>query len=233
MRQTADGIVLSCRVRLSRRRPHLYQFRRKIGIVVFAGWLAGLGLAQVPPSPGPPAKGATAESTLKIVVLQGEGTVNDMKTKAATDPVVEVRDYREAVVSGAQVTFSLPYAGASGTFRGSGATLITVTNEQGQAAARGFTPNDSAGRFNIKVTVTEGLRSGSTVISQRNASDLTANSRGNSLKWKIAGLLVGAGASVGTYAVLHRGGSTPAAGPAPIPSSLTVSAGTITISGPR
>jgi hypothetical protein len=40
---------------------------------------------------------------LKIVVLKGEGAVNNIKARTATPPVVEVRDVEDKPVAGAEV----------------------------------------------------------------------------------------------------------------------------------
>src|SRR5713226_8256728 len=95
---------------------------------------------------------AAQPQTLKIVTLQGEGAVNDSKTKTVTEPVVEVRDSRELPVADAEVTFQLPAMGAGGMFPDRGRVLTARTNGQGQAAATGLLPNNETGRFNIKVT---------------------------------------------------------------------------------
>ena len=48
---------------------------------------------------------------LKIVVVQGEGAENNLRTRNATQPVVEVRDDGDKPVPGAEVVFQLPPAG--------------------------------------------------------------------------------------------------------------------------
>ena len=52
----------------------------------------------------------------KIVALQGEGAINNIKAGIATEPVVEVRDDRDLPVAGVEVTFQLPTSGAGGFF---------------------------------------------------------------------------------------------------------------------
>src|SRR5260370_11729297 len=99
-----------------------------------------------------PAEAQQAAKALKIVTLQGEGAVNDIKTKTITEPVVEVRDSRELPVANAEVVFQLPAMGPGGMFPDRGRVLTTRTNGQGQAAAAGLLPNNETGRFNIKVT---------------------------------------------------------------------------------
>jgi hypothetical protein len=172
--------------------------------------------------------------TLKIVTLQGEGAVNDSKTKIVTEPVVEVRDSRELPVADAEVIFQFPTVGPSGVFPDHSHLLKTKTNSQGQAAATGLLPNDETGRFNIKVTATSNGRITSAIIAQSNSRDLVASERSakrsKSRKWKVL-VLVGGAAATGGIILATRGGDS--AKPIPIPNSLTVSPGTITIGGPH
>src|SRR5262249_55579752 len=111
------------------------------GAGILAGVLACFLIA--PASWGAPID----QEPLKIVTLQGEGAVNDTKTKTVTEPVVEVRDSRELPVADAEVIFQLPSLGPSGVFPDRSRILKTKTNSQGQAMAAGYVPNDETGRF--------------------------------------------------------------------------------------
>src|SRR6185369_13783504 len=53
----------------------------------------------------------TQGGALKIVVLQGEGASNSIKSRTATQPAVEVRDDQDKPIAGAEVVFQLPAAG--------------------------------------------------------------------------------------------------------------------------
>ena len=168
---------------------------------------------------------------LKLVVLQGEGAFNDIRRKTGRDPVVEVRDEKDRPVAGAQVVFTLPEAGPSGTFAGGGQTHTTTSGANGMAAAPGLKPNDVEGRFPIRVTATLGGRTASITISQNNTlaggAVATGQQRGGGKKWLL--VVVGAGASGGVLAATRRGGSS---APAPPPPTV-LSAGTVTVGGPR
>ena len=118
-----------------------------------------------------------AAQDLKIVTLQGEGAVNDIKSKTVTEPVVEVRDSRELPVADAEVVFQLPAMGPGGIFPDRSRVLVTRTNGQGQAAAAGLLPNNETGRFNIKVTAGSSGRTASAIIAQSNSRDLGASVR--------------------------------------------------------
>lgn len=188
--------------------------------------------AQTPRPADKPARPAGTEDALKIVVLQGEGALNNIKTNSATEPVIEVRDERDMPVAGADVTFQLPLAGAGGFFPGRKLTLTGRSNDRGQAAGTGFIPNDVPGRFNIKVGAASGNRAASTVISQTNTTDIAAAARATSSKsrkWKILAAVGGAAVTAGIIVATHSGGSsTPV-----IPNSLTITPGPITIGGPH
>ncbi len=184
--------------------------------------------------PKPQAQPAQAEppGVLKIVVIQGEGSLNDVRRRSATAPIVEVRDENDKPVEGAEVVFQLPPAGPGGVFHGWMRSQTVRTDAQGRAVASGYTPNDQAGRFNIKVTATLGNKTGSTVIAQSNAyrgASGTGISSGRRSWWKIA-LGVGAtGAVIGAIAATRNGtaGTSPAANP------ITITPGPISVGSPR
>ena len=108
---------------------------------------------------------------LKIVVIEGEGAKNSIRSKFATAPVVEVQDAEAKPVPGAEVIFQLPAAGPGGVFNGWMRTQTARTGSDGRAAATGMTPNDQEGRFNIKVSASEGAKRGSAVIAQANVKN--------------------------------------------------------------
>lgn len=184
--------------------------------------------AAAPAKPAPPAP----SEPLKIIVLQGEGATNSISGRTATQLVVEVRDQKDQPVPGAEVVFQLPAAGPGGVFQGWMRTQTVMTNEQGQAGTSGLMPNDEPGRFNIKVTATQGARTGSVIIAQTNVQRTGSKGQAvasSSWKWKIIGL-VGLGAVVGGIYAAARGEET-AAVTAAVP--VTITPGSVTVAGPR
>ncbi len=176
---------------------------------------------------------AQSSGGLKIVVIQGEGATNNVRSRTATAPVVEVRDADDKPVAGAEVTFQLPVSGAGGYFNGWLRNQTVRTDANGRAASTGMTPNDEQGRFNIKVTAVEGSRTGSIVIAQSNVSgsaSSAARNGGKSNWWKWAAVLGGAAIAGGVVAGT-RGDDTTAA--AAGPRVVTVTPGVITVGGPR
>jgi len=143
---------------------------------------------------------------LEIVVVQGEGARNDIGTRRAVPPIVEVRDESGNPVPGAEVVFALPMSGPSGHFYGWIRTQTVRTDEKGRASVSGYEPNDIAGAFEIKVTASHGDRTGTAVIHQINegrprraSPDQAAGKCG--CKWWAVGILVGAAAAIAGGAV--------------------------------
>ncbi len=196
------------------------------------------GVLLVPPNwaqqvSGPQSKLVQESGGLKIVVVQGEGAVNNIRTKTATAPVVEVRDQQDKPVAGAEVIFQLPAAGPGGVFNGWMRNQTARTNAEGQAGASGYAPNDEEGRFNIKVTATQGTKTASLVISQVNSRSAAGGPQATGKKshkgwWVLAAVALG-GIVGGTVAATHGGSSSST--PSTTPVSITP--GPITIGGPR
>src|ERR1039458_5924957 len=78
---------------------------------------------------------------LNLVVLEGEGATNNIRQRTAREPIVQVQDENHKPVAGAIIVFTLPSNGAGGAFANGARTLSMVSDNQGQAVARGFRPN--------------------------------------------------------------------------------------------
>ena len=170
---------------------------------------------------------------LKLVVVEGEGALNNVRTKSAVAPVVEVRDDQDKPVAGAEVVFQLPAAGPGGVFSGWMRSQTARTNAQGQAGVTGFTPNDEEGRFNIKVTATAGKRTASVVIAQSNTrtgSQTPAQAKSARRGWWILGGVIAAAIAGGAYAASRTGNSTAATA---VTNPVTIIAGPVSVGGPR
>lgn len=171
--------------------------------------------------------------SLTVVVLQGEGAVNRIKSRSATPPVVQVRDQNEKPVAGAEVVFQLPAAGPGGVFHGWMRNQTAKTNAQGQAGATGFTPNDEEGRFNIKVTASQGNRTGSTVIAQSNTNNGSADRGSRSSRrglWIVLGVVAAGALAGGIYAATRGNGDSAATA---VTNPITITPGPVTVAGPR
>ena len=67
---------------------------------------------------------------LQILVIGGEGSINNVKQRTAREPIVEVRDRNNRPVAGAVVLFEAPRNGASGTFLGGSSSLRVTTDRK-------------------------------------------------------------------------------------------------------
>lgn len=193
-------------------------------------WALALPAQQAAPAASSP---ATQSSGLKIVVLQGEGATNQIQSRLATAPVVEVRDAADKPVAGAEVVFQLPLSGPSGFFNGWLKNQTVRTGSDGRAAATGYTPNDVEGRLEIKVTATRGSDTASAVITQTNVPGRPGPgpraSSSRSGMWKVLAIIGGAAIAGGIAAAARNGDTaTPAT-----PKVVTVTAGAVTVGGPR
>ena len=162
-----------------------------------------------------------AEPALRIVVVEGDGAINNIRTHMTHDPVVEVRNEQDGVVAGASVTFQSPSTGASADFGDGARSFVTQTDAEGRAAAHGLRPNSTTGPYEIRVTASFNRQTASAVITQTNAAPSEAKS---SKKIWLIGLAVGAAAG-GAFAASHGGKSSNTTSPS------TSSAGSI-VPGP-
>lgn len=171
------------------------------------------------------------KTPLKVTAVQGDGAFNDIRKGLAQTPVVEVRDENGRPVSNARVVFTLPASGPGGSFMDDHKEYITTTDQQGRATARGLKPNQTEGRFPIRVRASLAGREGTATVWQSNtlAGGEMARSGGSRKKLIIIGLL-GAAAAGGVIAATRGGGGGSTAAAA-MPTSL--SAGAITVGGPR
>jgi hypothetical protein len=179
---------------------------------------------------------AADPSGLKIVVVEGEGATNQIRSRSGVAPVVEVRDADDKPVPGAEVYFQLPLGGPSGYFNGWLRNQTVKTDKNGRAAATGYTSNDEEGRFNIKVSATAGTRTASGVIAQSNvrgagSAPATAARSSSSRKTLWTVLAVAGAAAVGGGIYAGTRGDSPTAAAAA--KSINISAGAITVGGPR
>jgi hypothetical protein len=186
---------------------------RKIVIVWIVTFAAGL-----------PA--TAADDGLSLRIVEGQGSINNVRTRSARAPVIELRDEQNKPVSGASVTFQAPFTGPGATF-GSERVLVTQTDSEGRATGRGLVPNSVTGPFEIHVTAAFNSKVVSASIRQINASP--AESRSSR---KILWISLAVGAAAGGVAVATHGHSSPSGVPS-VPSTSTLSAGASTFGPPQ
>jgi hypothetical protein len=178
------------------------------------------------------APAAFSQQALSLVVVEGEGAINNVRQRTARDPIVRVEDENHKPVAGAAVVFLLPSQGASGTFAGGVQTLTVMTNNQGLAVGRGLKPNNVQGQYQITVNASYAGQTATVAISQTNAlaaAGAAAAAAGISGKLIAVLLIAGAAAAGGAVAATRGGGSSTPATIAP----TTISAGNGTVAPPH
>lgn len=185
-----------------------------------------------------PAWAQQAATGLRINIVEGEGAINNVRQRVNREPIVQVEDNNRKPVAGAVVIFFLPDQGASGTFADGSRMLMTVTDNQGRAVARGIRPNNQSGPMQIRVTASFQGLTASSVISQTNvAASAASGASGAGLsagaKWAIILGIAGGAAAAGAVIATHSGGgsSSPTSPSSPSPIVITPG-GTPTVGGP-
>ena len=172
---------------------------------------------------------------LNLVVLEGEAATNNIRQRTAREPIVEVQDENHKPVAGAIVVFTLPSNGAGGVFANGAKTLTMMSDNQGQAVARGFRPNGLKGQFQIRVSASHQGQTASASIAQTNAvlAASGAATAGARVPGKLLVVLavVAAAAAGGAYYATHSSSATPA--PTTITAGTTIAAGAGTVGPPR
>ncbi|MCC7236875.1 MAG: hypothetical protein IT163_16320 [Bryobacterales bacterium] len=222
--------------------------RRAVGVLALTGVL----YAQSPPAaPAPPAQADAqpvaslpVERGLKLVVLAGNGEVNDIQKRLPGLIVVEVRDTDDRIVEGADVVFRFPPSGPSAYFPGPKLTQTKRTNAQGQASPDAWVPNSQAGNVLVKASATYANLMGETEITMVNAAAVTQKMRDKygremgahgaggrfwSNKWVRLGIIgAAAGGAAAAYFLLRDNkSSSTVARP-----TVTISPGGVSIGGP-
>jgi hypothetical protein len=121
-----------------------------------------------------PSLSAYEQSALRVVIIEGEGAINNVKQRTARVPVVQIEDENHRPVAGATVKFRLPETGPGGSFPNGARFLVVTTDANGRAAANGLEPNRLAGKFLIRVTANVGELTAEAVVAQTNVSAVPA-----------------------------------------------------------
>lgn len=172
-----------------------------------------------------------AGAQLNIVIVDGDGAINNIRQRTAREPIVQVEDQNHKPVAGAAVVFLLPDQGASGVFANGSHTLTVITDAQGRAAAKGFRPNTVQGKLQIHVTASHQGQTASATISQTNAVSAAAGAATAGVSGKLIAILAIAGGAVagGIVAATHGGGGSSTTTTPP----TTVTPGTGTVGAPH
>ena len=174
------------------------------------------------------------EHTLNLVIVEGDGAINNIRQRTAREPIVQVEDENHKPVAGAAVIFLLPERGAGGTFADGSHSLTVITNAQGRASARGIHLNSVQGQFQIAVTATSNGLTATATISQSIAVGAAAGAGGAGVAAGLSAkaiviIVVAAAAAAGgaAYAATHSGGNNAATA-----AGTTITPGTGTVGPP-
>lgn len=188
-----------------------------------------------------PAAAQQAPGKINLVIVEGEGAVNNIRQRTAREPIVQVEDENHKPVAGAAVLFALPDEGASATFPNGSHTVTVMTDSQGRAVAHGLRPNGVQGKYQIHVTASHDGQTANAVITQSNVLVAAGAAGGAVAAAGISGKLiavivvVAAAAAAGgaVYATHSGGGNNSSAAIAAGTSLVTISPGAGTVGPPR
>jgi hypothetical protein len=168
---------------------------------------------------------AGAQTKINIVVVEGEGAINNIRQRTARDPIIQVEDENHKPIAGASVVFLLPSQGASGSFASGDKMLSVMSDNQGRAVARGFRANNISGRYEIRVNASYQGQTATAAIAQSNVMVAAGAAAVAGISAKLIAILaIGAAAVAGGVVAATRGSDKPPA---------SVSAGTSTVGAPR
>ncbi len=195
--------------------------KRTPGGSVFLSCLLLTNLLGAQPSDSP-----QTAPMLNIVIVEGEGTLNNVKQRVNREPIVQVEDENHKPVAGAAVVFFLPTSGPSGTFANGSQTLTVTTDATGRASATGIHPNHTLGKMQIRVTASANGLSATATITQTNIAGANVG-RGLSNTAKIM-IAVGVAAGIGAGVYFGTRGSSN--GPT---TGIIITPGTPTVGAPQ
>jgi hypothetical protein len=182
----------------------------------------------------PPLHAQPLPTELNIVVVEGEGAINNVRQRVAREPVVRVEDENHKPIAGAAVVFTLPTEGATGEFSNGGKSLTMITDSQGRATAQSLRLNQVAGKMPIHVNASYRGLTARTSITQFSVlpPGAKASSGGGGHGGLIAVLVVLGAAAVGggAYFATHKNASSGTVGippPTVVPIGITPGTGTI------
>jgi hypothetical protein len=169
---------------------------------------------------------------LHIVIVEGEGAINNVRQRVAREPIVQVEDENRKPVAGAVVTFLLPQQGPGATFANGSRSTTLLTDSNGRAVARGLRPNNLNGEYQIRVTASHQGQTASATITQSNAVALAGAAAGAGISAKLITIIAvaAAAATAGGVVAATRDGNGSNGRP---PASTTITPGTPSVGGPQ
>ena len=163
-----------------------------------------------------PVWAADDAALLQIHVLEGDGAVYGLGSRATKGVTVQVTDETGKPVDGATVSFRLPDDGPGGNFSNNSKTEIATTQADGRAGVWGMQWNKTAGAFEVHITAAKGQARAGTVCALylREGQTPEAGSGHGSHRWlwvALAAAGAAGGAGIAARGSSGGGGSTAAA----------------------
>lgn len=156
---------------------------------------------------------AGAAVIVQLRVVEGEGAVYPIGSRATRGLTVQVTDETGKPVDGASVSFRLPEQGPGGTFSGGLRTEVVTTHADGKASIWGMQWNKTPGPFEIRITAVKDQARAGVVSGQilSEASKPVAGGTGSfqashnwhAKWWLIAAAGVGVGAAAAAVGLAH------------------------------
>jgi hypothetical protein len=152
-------------------KPTLFARSARLCAILIAGLLV---FEPVAPLHAQISAAAEPPRSLQIVILDGEGALNNIQERTAREPIVQVQDHNHKPVAGASLLFAIHGGadGAGGTFAGGASTLSVTTDVNGIARGTGLAPNATKGSWQVEVTASIGTLTASAVINELNVQPL-------------------------------------------------------------
>jgi hypothetical protein len=169
---------------------------------------------------------AAAPQALNIVIVEGEGAINNIRGRVNREPIIQVEDENHRPIAGTAVVFFLPNQGPGGVFANGTKTLTVSTDAQGRGTAAGIQRNNISGQMQIRVTASFAGQTATAVITQTNIAGGGGPGLSTAVKVLIGVGLAG-GAVAGAIAATHGGGSSSTTSP-----PIGITAGTPSVTHP-
>jgi hypothetical protein len=147
--------------------------------------------AQQPAAPQSPGEAPK----LRLVVVEGEGAINNIKRRTAREVIVQVEDENHKPIGGATVSLLLPSSGPGGQFSGGGLSQ-TLTSDPTGRVRFSFRPNNVAGQFQANVTASYQGVTATTAVVQSNALSIAAGAAAGGAAAGGAGGGIGLGTTI-------------------------------------
>jgi hypothetical protein len=176
---------------------------------------------------------------LNLTVVEGEGVVYALGSRATRGITVQVTDETGRAVPNVAVSFRLPDSGATGVFQSGGRTEIITTGADGRASVWGMKWNRTPGDVQVRITAAkDGVRAG--IISTQHLSAQAASDpgpismkRGFSSKLLLIGLITAAAVGGGAAVAAARRGGSNSSSSSGAPPPITIGQPTIIVGAPQ